>query len=212
MPIISLLNQKGGVGKTTIALHLAFELAKIGSVLLIDADPQSSSLDWSTQREEKSPFSVLGFPKKVLHREIPSLSSGYAWTIVDGPPASTEIATSAISASDLVLIPVQPSPLDTWAAQKILDTLIEVLIIKPHIRARFVINRLTPNTTLGKEVAASLELYSDVTTLPCALHNRTEFAKAMRVGKVAQETEPTGKAAADIANLTRNILNVFGGK
>ncbi len=211
MPVISLLNQKGGVGKTTIALHLAYELAKSGSVLLIDADPQSSSLDWSTQREDKAPFAVMGFPKKVLHREIGSLSSGYAWTVIDGPPASTDIATSAISASDLVIIPVQPSPLDTWAAQKILDTLSEVMTIKPHIQGRFVINRLMPNTTLGREVAAGLETYPEITTLPTAIHNRTEYAKAMRLGKVAQETEPAGKAAADIAQLTHHILHVFGG-
>ena len=210
MPVISLLNQKGGVGKTTIALHLAFAFSQTTSVLLIDADPQSSSLDWSTQREGKSPFNVMGFPKKVLHREIASLSSGYDWTIIDGPPASTEIATSAISASDLVLVPVQPSPLDTWAAQKILDSLSEVLIIKPHIRARFVINRLMPNTTLGKEVVASLELYPEVSTLPTAIHNRTEYAKAMRLGLTAQETEPAGKAALDIAHLAQDIKTIFG--
>ena len=212
MPVISFLNQKGGVGKTTIALHLAFELAKQGTVLLIDADPQSSSLDWSTQREEKSPFNVMGFPKKVLHREIASLSSGYDWTLIDGPPASTEIATSAISASDLVLIPVQPSPLDTWAAERIIATLSEVRIIKPHIQARFVVNRLMPNTTLGREVVASLESYPDVSTIPTAIHNRTEYAKAMRLGKTAQETEPTGKAALNIATLANDILAIFGDK
>ena len=67
-----------------------------------------------------------------------------------------------------------------------------------------------PNTTLGKEVVASLELYPEVSTLPTAIHNRTEYAKAMRLGLTAQETEPAGKAALDIAHLAQDIKTIFG--
>ena len=110
MPVIAFLNQKGGAGKTTLSIHIATELAVTARVLLIDADPQGSALDWAAQRDESARFSVVGFPKPVLHREIDALGNGYDWVIIDGPPRVNELARSAIAACSLVLIPVQPSP------------------------------------------------------------------------------------------------------
>lgn len=76
--IISLLNQKGGVGKTTLAIHLATGIARQKKrVLLIDADPQASSLDWSATREADGLFPVIGLPKPTLHKELPMLSPDY---------------------------------------------------------------------------------------------------------------------------------------
>jgi chromosome partitioning protein len=107
MPIIALLNQKGGVGKTTLSVHIATALAA-GSeeerhkVLLIDADPQGSALDWAAARTAPARFPVIGLPKPTLHREIPALAQGYEWVVIDGPPRVNELARSAIAASQLV--------------------------------------------------------------------------------------------------------------
>ena len=126
--IVSILNQKGGVGKTTLAVHVATAFAQQGNrVLLVDADPQGSALDWSASRSGTPLFPVIGLPKASLHREIPILAVDYQMVVIDGPPRVYEVARSAILASDVVLIPVQPSPYDVWAAKEIVDLLAEAV-------------------------------------------------------------------------------------
>jgi chromosome partitioning protein len=204
MPVIALLNQKGGVGKTTLSIHIAAALAATGKVLLVDADPQGSALDWSAQRSAPPLFPVIGLPKPTLHREMPTISQGYDWVIIDGPPRVNDLARSAIAASDLVLIPVQPSPFDVWAAQDIIDILAECAVLKPDLKTRFLINRLFPNTTLGGEVKEALAAF-DVPMMESAIRNRTEYAKAAKNGLTALETDPHGMAAQEINALTAEL-------
>jgi chromosome partitioning protein len=85
--IISFLNQKGGVGKTTLAIHIAAALAKQGNrLLLVDADPQASALDWSEARQENSQLTIIGLPKKTLHKELPSLANDFDHVIITARP------------------------------------------------------------------------------------------------------------------------------
>jgi len=129
--IVGVLNQKGGVGKTTLSVNLAASLARTGAnVLLIDADPQGSALDWAAARNDEPLFSVVGFPRPTLHKDITKLGQGYDHIIIDGPPRVTDLARSAIMASDVVLIPVQPSPYDIWAADEVVKLIEES--IKKH--------------------------------------------------------------------------------
>jgi len=218
MTVISLLNQKGGVGKTTLSIHIATALADRASVLLVDADPQGSALDWKAQRQAPDKFPVIGLPKPTLHREMASIGQHYDWIVIDGPPRVNELAKSAIAASDIVLIPVQPSPFDVWAAQDIIDLVNDCSVIRPNLQTRFVINRLFAGTKLGAEVNDALAGFQ-IPVMQAIIWNRTEYAKAVRLGMTAVETEPSSPAAQDVlllaeeirALVLRETLNVAAG-
>ena len=138
--IIAFVNQKGGVGKTTLALHIASELAMGGQrVTLIDADPQGSALDWAEVRnhyDRPRRFGVIGLPRETLHLEVPDIARANDHVVIDGPPRVTALTRSAIIASDVVVIPVQPSAFDVWASQEIVDLVKEARVFKPRLRCR----------------------------------------------------------------------------
>lgn len=206
---IAVLNQKGGVGKTTIAIHIAAVLAaKSNRVLLVDADPQGSSLDWSAIREGEGLFSVVGLPKPNLHRELTALSRNYDHVVIDGPPRVYDVARSAIMAADLVLIPVQPSPYDVWAAKEIVDLLREASSFKESLKVAFVINRKIANTAIGRDVTEALASY-ELPVLRNALAQRVSFAESAGKGLTVLETEPKGLAAKEVITMVDELLELI---
>lgn len=208
--IIGVLNQKGGVGKTTLSVCIAHELSRrisSDSVLVVDADPQQSSLSWSEVREGKLPFSVIGFSKKSLHRDLPSIAKNYRYVIIDGPPRVTELARSCIMASDLVLIPCTPSPYDIWASSETVDLIKEAVVYKEKLKSVFVINRKITNTAIGRDVVDALKEL-ELRVMNQHITQRVIFAEAAACGKTVFDIEPDGKGAGEIISLVDEILNI----
>ena len=207
--IIALLNQKGGVGKTTLATHLAGELAAHGaSVVMLDADPQGSALDWSQRRQQKGLrrlFGVVGLARETLHLEAPELARHVDHVIIDGPPRVTALSRSALLAADLVLIPVQPSPYDVWASSEAVALITEAMLFRPTLRCAFVINRRVVRTVLGREARPALNS-QPFPVLDAEVHHRIAFAESAVAGRLVRECPEASKAASEIRALAAEVL------
>jgi chromosome partitioning protein len=208
MRVIAVLNQKGGVGKTTIAVHLARALQLMGhETLLVDSDPQGSARDWAAAKSEQ-PLTVIGLDRPTLDRDVKRLGCG-GYVVIDGAPQLKDMAASAIKAADLALIPVQPSPYDIWATADLVDLVKQrIEITDGRFRAVFVVSRVITGTKIGKEVFDVLAGYG-LPILKSAVSQRVIFAVSAASGDTAMDMEQAGAAAQEVKALAGEVLGIL---
>jgi chromosome partitioning protein len=143
--------------------------------------------------------------KPTLHRELPEIAKDYDSVIIDGAPRANDLGRAAILASDMILIPVQPSPYDVWAAAETVQLIHEAQQFKEKLKAAFVINRKIVNTAIGRDVAGALEHFG-FPVLPCHLSQRVLYAESAGQGLAVAEVAPNGEAARELAALVLSIV------
>ena len=207
MKVISVLNQKGGSGKTTIATHLARAIQLKGfSVLLVDSDPQGSSRDWAAVNEE-NPVPVVGIDRPTIERDLKRIAEK-DYVIIDGAPQAADLAISAIKASDIIIIPVQPSPYDIWATSDLVDLVKQrIEMTDGKLKAVFVVSRTIKGTKIGKEISVALSDYG-LPVLETSITQRVIYPTSASIGSSVLDEEPSGEAYKEINNLTNEILSI----
>ena len=209
MKVIAVLNQKGGSWKTTIATHLARALQLDGaSVVLVDSDPQGSARDWAAARVTEQPLSVIGIDRPTIERDLKSLAAT-DYVVIDGAPQAADLAVSAIKSASFVLIPVQPSPYDIWAASDLVDLVKQrIEITDGKLKAAFVVSRAIAGTKLGQEVADALAGYG-LPVLTSRIMQRVAYPSTAATGLTVFDTDPTGEAAADFVILKNELTQLL---
>jgi len=199
--ILCISSLKGGVGKTTLAAHIAVAAQRAGKgpVVLLDLDPQGSLAAWWAERQTEDVALADLAGKKVEAACSELKSAGAKLIIIDTPPATGSIVSDAIAAADLVLVPTRPSPHDLRAVGSTLD------LIESHSkRAVFVVNAATARARITAEAAIALSQHG--TVAPIQVHNRVDLASTMTDGRTVVECDPAGKSAGEIEKLTQYVL------
>lgn len=210
--ILTVAQQKGGAGKTTLAAHLAVAIAETGkTVAVVDIDPQASLSSWWEMRGE------LGLPEPTdgkgkgglsVHRvtgwrtanEVEKLARDHDVVVIDSPPHAETEAKIAVRVADLVLVPLQPSPMDFWATQATLD-----LAKSEKTPALLVLNRVPPRASLTESMTAKIgEMGAKVAK--AQIGNRVALAASLLEGKGVSEYQKRGTAAAEIKALAAEVM------
>lgn len=196
MKVLSFISQKGGVGKTTLATAIGVEAARAGlKTIVLDVDPQASASFWKDNRVDEV-LAVSAIPASRLSHVLKAAREAEAdLAIVDTPPFAKEIAFESAQLADFVVVPARPAVLDVMAMTRTLELLNTV-----GTKAAVVLTFCPP---VGREMAEAEEAVRSLNAVVCPVRigNRIAYARAQQNGLGAQEYEPSGKAAAEIAEL-----------
>jgi chromosome partitioning protein len=213
--IITIANQKGGAGKTTLTMSLAGALTSKGNkVLVVDADPQGTATQWSGSAPEDKPFpaTVIGLAhaKGKLHQMLKPLVSDYHYVLIDCPPSADEQASqSALLISDVCLVPLQPTPADLWATVGIFELVSKAHTINPELKTFAVANRVS-TSNLSKQVIEVMR-ENEIKLLNAKLGNRTSFQEATIRGTTPHHMGSSHKMAANEINTLIDELFTYLG-
>lgn len=220
MAIWTIAHSKGGVGKSTVATNLAIAATLAGQkALLVDSDPQGSSMDWRSLRSERGfdDIAAISLCTPTIHKDLPGIAAGYDITICDTGGRDSKVYRSAVLAADLVVIPCLASQIDLFAASDVVEVVQYAKTFKEGIKAVFVLNQLVAGAKLSEDIKEALADYvDDVALCESSLYARTAYRTAYAAGGGVQELkgrEKDAKAAAEVAALYAELSKLSeGGK
>ena len=202
MPIIAIVGNKGGAGKTTLSVNLAAGLSNQTSIAVIDADPQGSSLQWRAIAGDNVHFPVYA-PTFSLKQQAESYSSKNDVVLIDCPPSvKSPQSVSVLEFADIAIIPVQPSPMDLWATVHIEKAIAEARDTNPELKALLVINQLESRTTLSKLVREVLNEIA-LPVADTAIRRRAIYRNSALEGK---SVFGIGKRGADAVEEINSLI------
>lgn len=204
--ILTVAQQKGGAGKTTLVAHLAIAFAQAGrSVATVDIDPQGSLSRWVEAREAAAGAGAPAFTHRQITgwrtaAEVERLARDHDVVVIDSPPHMETEARIAVRSASLVLVPIQPSPMDFWATRPTLE-----MAAKEKRPVLVVLNRVPPRARLADALIAEIEAM-DVAVAETRIGNRIAFASALMAGRSVTESDRSSRGAAEIQALAEEIL------
>jgi chromosome partitioning protein len=197
MQTVAILSQKGGSGKTTLALHLAVAAEKAGQLAaVIDLDPQASAAGWKDSRAAETPV-VVSVPSARLPQALQAARTGGAdLALIDSAPHAGDVALAAAEAADFILIPCRPGILDLRAIAP------TARIAKLSGKRTFVVLNAMPNRAPNvlADARAAVAMHG-LEVAPFSLQQRAAYGHSLTTGQTAQEYEPNGKAGQDVTDL-----------
>ena len=200
MNIVSIVGQKGGSGKSTVASNLAAGLHRAGkSVVIIDADPQATLLDWQAARPEGAnlPLVIKATTAKDVQNAIKTAKADVV--LIDTPGRAANLSEAVIGLSDISLIVIQPSAPDIWAAAETCNQVLAAKKAGRSLTAAFLVNRIQPNTRMAAEFAkGDWNDFEGIEVMEATIGNRTAFAVAFADGVTVYETAGAEAARAEI--------------
>jgi len=216
MKIISFMNHKGGVGKTTLCTNLAKAFLKEDdplSITLVDSDPQGSLRDWHNALEEGTEhdrINIVGADRRNTLVGITNfVNSNYMF--IDTPGNIKELHAAALNMSDMVIIPIRPSPYDIWATEDTIDLVRTVCEVNKRIKPALVINQAIPNTKIHKEVKELLSKFKDFFIPDAHISHRVVFAKTAALGNTVFESDDK-LAMLELTSVANELLDYLYGR
>ncbi len=205
--VTAVINQKGGAGKTTLAMNLAAGLAQRGSTVVVDLDPQGSSVQWASQGSLPFPVPVKQLQGKWDAQSLRQGFRTFAHVVLDCPPAlESHASVQALRTCDLALIPVLPSPVDLWASLRLAQEVQEARRLRPRLRTYLVLNQMEPQSALSGAMSEALAEFG-LPVLQACVRRRAAFRTAALDGVSVYQMGSRGKpASADIEAIINEVL------
>ena len=202
--ILAFLNQKGGVGKSTLSTNAADYFHRRGDKpLLIDADPQGTTNDWAARRDDL-PFPVMQLARDNMASEILNHAANYDHVVIDGPPRAEALSRAVIIASDLIVIPIEASGASDWASQTTIRQIREAREYKDTLLSVFLVSRIIPNTVISRSIRDHVADYG-IPLFKATVANRVPYAEALTMGKTIFEWAGHSKAAHEFSTVMEEI-------